>query len=107
MDLISARKLFLNRGGKFEDITAKSGLKLAGASAVWGDFSNDGYPDIYSMGKGGALWLNLKNGRFKQVKVPQNPHDKCQAAAWADVNRDGKAGLDEAVFILQSASGSY
>ncbi len=93
VDLISARKLFLNRGGRFEDITAKSGLKLSGPSAVWGDFSNDGYPDIYSMGNGGSLWLNMKSGKFKQVKVPQNTHDKCQAAAWADVNRDGYLDL--------------
>ncbi len=92
-DLVCGNKLFLNRGGKFQDITAPSGLKLKGPSSVWGDFNRDGYPDIYCMGGKGSLWLNMKNGRFKQVSVPENPHELSQATAWADVNGDGYLDL--------------
>jgi len=42
-------RLFENKGGKFEDVTAKAGLLNAGygLNAIAADFNNDGWQDIY------------------------------------------------------------
>ena len=66
-----ADRLFHNLGnGKFEDVTAKSGIGRVegpGLGAVAGDFNGDGWVDLYVANDGAAnfLWINQKNGRFQ------------------------------------------
>jgi hypothetical protein len=91
-------RLFHNLGnGKFAEVTAASGLDKEfghGLGVVSADFNDDGWPDLYVANDGdpNQLWLNQKNGTFKNEAL----------LAGASVNRDGKAeagmGVDAADF---------
>ncbi len=80
-------KLLRNKGdGTFEDVTAAAGVSKEfghGLGVVSADFDDDGWPDIYIANDGdpNQLWINQKNGRFKNEAL----------LAGAAVNRDGVA----------------
>jgi enediyne biosynthesis protein E4 len=65
-------RLFRNRGdGTFEDVTEASGIGSAigpGLGVVCADFNGDGWPDIYVANDGAPahLWINQRNGTFKE-----------------------------------------
>jgi len=69
---VSAR-LFHNLGnGKFVDVTEESGIGTfpgPGLGVVCADFNGDGWADIYVANDGAPnyLWLNQKNGTFKEA----------------------------------------
>jgi hypothetical protein len=64
-------KLFHQRSdGTFEDVSAGSGLDIAGygMGVAVGDFDNDGFVDVYvSQYGGGRLFRNRGNGTFEDV----------------------------------------
>jgi hypothetical protein len=80
-------RLFHNKGnGAFEDMTIAAGIDKEfghGLGVVTADFDGDGWIDIYVANDGNAnqLWINQKNGRFKNEAL----------LAGAAVNRDGQA----------------
>jgi enediyne biosynthesis protein E4 len=80
-------RLFHNKGnGEFEDVTASAGIEKEfghGLGIVTADFDGDGWIDIYVANDGdpNQLWINQKNGTFKNEAL----------LAGAAVNRDGKA----------------
>lgn len=80
-------RLFHNKGnGMFEDVTAAAGVDKEfghGLGVVAADFDGDGWIDIYVANDGdpNQLWINQKNGTFKNDAL----------LAGAAVNRDGKA----------------
>ena len=80
-------RLFHNRGdGTFEDATIAAGVDKEfghGLGVIGADFNNDGWIDIYVANDGdpNQLWINQKNGTFKNEAL----------LAGAAVNRDGKA----------------
>ena len=64
--------MFRNRGdGTFEDVTRKAGVgRTAFTKGVaWGDYDNDGYPDLYvsNYGEDNFLYRNRGDGTFDEV----------------------------------------
>ncbi|MFI5458430.1 MAG: FG-GAP-like repeat-containing protein [Isosphaerales bacterium] len=95
-------RLFRNRGdGRFEDVTAASGLAtLAGGyghGVAVGDYDNDGRPDLFVTRWGSyALYHNLGQGRFEDVTdraALSGVRDWPTSAAWADLDNDGDLDL--------------
>ena len=110
--------LFHNRGdGTFEEVSTKAGVhdpgKLHGMGVVWGDYDNDGWPDLYVTNDGGWSYLyhNRGNGTFEEVGIPMGPglgpfgqSYGNMAADFADFDRDGKLDLFVTRFGNQPAS---
>jgi hypothetical protein len=70
--------LFHNRGdGTFEEVSRKAGTddpdRRYGLGAVWGDYDNDGWPDLYVANDAGPnfLYHNQHNGTFEEVGLLQ------------------------------------
>jgi hypothetical protein len=92
--------LYRNNGnGTFTKAT-NSGLGENPASStagIWGDFDNDGRPDLFVLNSGSDPWLyrNNGNGTFSLVEgtgIERAPGD-AYGAAWADYDNDGKLDL--------------
>jgi len=110
--------LFRNRGdGTFEDVSQKAGVndsqKLHGMGVVWGDYDNDGWPDLYVTNDAGPNYLyhNEHDGTFKEVGILSGsalgPHGETfgnMAADFGDFDRDGKLDLFVTRYGNQSAS---
>jgi hypothetical protein len=79
--------LFHNRGdGTFEDVSKKAGVDdphhYYGMGVVWGDFDNDGWPDLYVANDAGPnyLYRNKHDDTFEEVGLMMG----------ADLNGDGQ-----------------
>jgi enediyne biosynthesis protein E4 len=92
--------VFRNRGdGAFErTIIEPSEYSHTGFinSATWGDFDNNGRPDILI--SGGGLWIGpnpnillrqQSDGTFVRSSTPSFPSGNSQSALWGDFNHDG------------------
>jgi hypothetical protein len=85
--------LFHNRGGegfpgRFQDVTLASGLGRVpgpGLGVVCADFDGDGWPDLFvaNDGQPNRLWINQKNGTFKEEAVPRGVAYNGMGHAWA------------------------
>ncbi|HEV3116897.1 MAG TPA: CRTAC1 family protein [Gemmataceae bacterium] len=91
-------------GGTFKDVSAGSGLDIAGYNmgVAIGDVNNDGYPDVLvTQYKGIKLLLNNGNGTFTDVTREaglDNPF-WATSAAFLDYNRDGWLDLVVANYV--------
>jgi len=99
--------LFRNRGdGTFEDVSQKAGVgdpqKLHGMGVVWGDYDNDGWPDLFVTNDAGPNYLyhNKGNGTFEEDGILSGtalgPHGERfgnMGGDFGDFNRDGKLDL--------------
>lgn len=110
--------LFRNRGdGTFEDVSVKAGVNDShlqhGMGVVWGDYDNDGWPDLYVTNDTGwnYLYHNNHDGTFEDVGIPSGTglgpfgqFNGNMAAAFGDLDRDGKLDLVVSRFGGQPAS---
>jgi hypothetical protein len=99
-----------NRDQTFTDVTVSSGLSDTpqGIDAVWGDFNNDGRPDLYVISTTGInkLFVNTGNptGTFLDISASSqtsNTFGSARAATVGDFNNDGR--LD--IFVAQAFDG--
>jgi enediyne biosynthesis protein E4 len=89
-----------NRDGTFTkiiqgDIVNETAL---GNNAVWGDYDNDGYLDLFVVNEGhkNFLYRNNRNGSFTLITngiVSDDVVRNSQSAAWADFDNDGYLDL--------------
>jgi enediyne biosynthesis protein E4 len=84
--------------GKFQDVTAGSGLDIAGYNhgVAVGDINNDGLPDVVVTQYGGVkLFLNRGGGHFEDVSEEAGVGTTlwCASAAFVDYDRDGLLDL--------------
>ena len=97
--------LYRNEGGKFADVSEKTGITKTngtyGLGVLVADFDNDNWPDIYVANDSApsALYHNNKNGTFTDIAIEAgcafSMDGKSQAGMGVtagDYNRDG--GLD-------------
>jgi hypothetical protein len=110
--------LLRNRGdGTFEDVSRKAGIatsaKLHGMGAVWGDYDNDGWPDLFVANDGGpnSLYRNLRNGTFEESGVVTGVAFGANgetfgnmAGDFGDFNRDGRLDLIATRYSRQPVS---
>lgn len=114
--------------GTFEDVTASSGIAAMGlgGNGVFGDYDNDGCPDLYIFAESNtvpnALLRNECDGTFTDVTLaagvvdtqdyndcgaPENIRNPSPAAAWLDIDSDGYLDLYVANFICWTPGTFY
>jgi hypothetical protein len=81
-------------GGRFVDVSAGSGLDVAGygMGVAVGDIDNDGWPDVYvSQYGGGRLFRNRGNGTFEDVTGAAGVEQPAwgTSCCFLDYDRDG------------------
>lgn len=100
-------RLLENKGGWFEDVTVDAGFgtQYSGGTAgdnkigaSWGDYDNDGYPDLFlAHGGGTQLYQNNGNKTFSDVSASSNiaPCKVCvnTSGLWWDYDNDGDLDL--------------
>ena len=109
--LYAPSQLFRNEGdGSFTDVAAEAGVSnLRYAKGVaWGDYDDDGHPDLYvsNLGDANRLYRNQGDGTFRDVAPElgvEGPHNSFPVWFW-DFDNDGvldlyvssyDAGLDD------------
>ncbi len=90
-------QLYRNNGdGTFTNVTEQAGVGETGLclGVVWGDYNDDGYPDLYVVNDFGrkTLYRNNGDGTFTDVTVKSNTlaYGAGMNATYADYNNDGK-----------------
>jgi hypothetical protein len=90
--------------GKFEDVSAGSGLDVAdvGMGIAVGDINNDGWPDVFLANYGAdRLLLNQRNGKFLDISAAAGIEDLNwgASACFVDYDRDGWLDLCVANYL--------
>jgi hypothetical protein len=93
-------RLYHNNGdGTFTDVTAQAGVGDTGLclGSAWGDYDNDGYPDLFVVNDFGrsTLYHNNGDGTFEDVTVAAGAlaYGAGMNASFADYDNDGLLDL--------------
>jgi hypothetical protein len=99
--------LFHNRGdGTFEEVSKKAGVddanKYYGLGAIWGDYDNDGWPDLYVANDSGPNYLyhNKQDGTFEDVGMlsgtavsSEGLEQGSMGVVWGDYLHEGRLSI--------------
>ncbi|MFZ3217611.1 MAG: CRTAC1 family protein [Candidatus Acidiferrales bacterium] len=110
--------LYHNRGdGTFEEVSQKAGVsdpnKYYGLGAVWGDYDNDGWPDLYVANDTGPNYLyhNNHDGTFSDQGMlagaalsGEGDADGSMGADFGDYEHDGRLDIFVTNFEKQADS---
>ena len=110
--------LFHNKGdGTFEEVSKKAGVDdpnhYYGLGATWGDYDNDGWPDLYVANDAGPnfLYRNKHDGTFEDVGLLAGialSGDGLQQGSmgvdWGDYLHQGRLSMIVTNFIEQGAA---
>ncbi len=105
-------QLYHNNGdGTFTNVTEKAGVGERGLclGTVWGDYDDDGYPDLYVVNDFGrkTLYHNNRDGTFTDATVKSGTlgYGAGMSASFGDYDNDGK--LDIYVANIRSEDAWY
>jgi hypothetical protein len=107
--------LYHNRGdGTFEEVSVKAGVddkeKRYGLGVVWGDYDNDGWPDLFVANDAGSNYLyhNNHNGTFSDVALLDGValsgsglQQGNMGVDFGDYNHDGRLDIIDTTFADQ------
>lgn len=89
-------KLFRNNGnGSFKEVIGTPFIGVQYSSAAWGDYDNDGYPDLLVTGQNAVqekdtrIYHNNGNGTFTELTNLTLKTVYNSSVAWGDYNSDG------------------
>ncbi|MEK7263482.1 MAG: FG-GAP-like repeat-containing protein, partial [Bacteroidota bacterium] len=91
---VAVSKIYENTGSGFSEVFVESITGVAGSSADWGDFDNDGDLDILLMGYSATagyiskIYQNTGNG-FTEVYAGNLTRTATGSASWGDFDNDG------------------
>jgi hypothetical protein len=99
--------LFHNRGdGTFEEVSKRAGVddphKYYGLGAIWGDYDNDDWPDLYVANDSGPnfLYHNKHDGTFEEVGMlsgaavsPDGLEQGSMGVDWGDYLHEGRLSM--------------
>ena len=94
-----AVRLFHAERGRFIDVTAKSGIVVAGGAtfAIFADYDNDGHLDLFATGADGRGHLFRNTGKQRFENVTATAHigaaDGASRALFVDLDHDGDLDL--------------
>ncbi len=104
-DRKNPNRLFHNNGdGTFTEVSEKAGLHTLSTTicGAWGDYNNDGYPDLFlSAGVGRSqLYRNNGDGTFTDVTAEAGIDAVCfgSVSYWLDYDNDGWLDLVQNVW---------
>ncbi|NIV96532.1 tetratricopeptide repeat protein [candidate division KSB1 bacterium] len=94
----SRQFLLTNEFGRFENTASEAGIGHSGQdlAALFADYDNDGYLDLYVVNRGKTLlYRNVALGKFKDVAATAGLADAADAlaAVFADFDHDGDLDL--------------
>ena len=110
--------LFHNKGdGTFEEVSKKAGVDdphhYYGLGATWGDYDNDGWPDLYVANDTGPkfLYRNKHDGTFEDVALlggaalsGDGVQQGSMGVAWGDYLHEGRLSMLVTNFMEQGTT---
>jgi hypothetical protein len=110
--------LFHNKGdGTFEEVSRKAGVDdphhYYGLGATWGDYDNDGWPDLYVANDAGPnyLYRNKHDGTFEDVSLlsgvalsGDGMEQGSMGVAWGDYLHEGRLSMIVTNFVEQGST---
>ncbi|MGC1373225.1 MAG: VCBS repeat-containing protein, partial [Candidatus Sulfotelmatobacter sp.] len=110
--------LFHNKGdGTFEEVSKKAGVDdphhYYGLGATWGDFDNDGWPDLYVANDAGPnyLYRNKHDGTFEDVGLlagvalsGDGLEQGSMGVDWGDYLHEGRLSMIVTNFVEQGST---
>ncbi len=110
--------LFHNKGdGTFEEVSKKAGVDdphhYYGLGATWGDFDNDGWPDLYVANDAGPnfLYRNKHDGTFEDIGLlagvalsGDGMEQGSMGVDWGDYLHEGRLSMVVTNFVEQGTT---